>query len=126
MHESITFEVIMPLWITAPVEEVPEIVLRHWSIRQLPDGSRHFVGYNHRDREGRVSSTIVEFDVATMRGRTRSGRVYEIVGPPGRDGDAEYVWASWCRIFEVDRETVVIVSPEEIKPNNTSPATATI
>jgi len=104
----------MPIWRVAPVNEVPEIRLSSWSIRQLPDGSRHFVGYNDLCWEGRVSSRIVEFDTTNMRGRTRSGRVYELVGKSGYNADAEYVWACWCQINRVDQATAISVAPEEI------------
>jgi len=33
------------VWRTKPVEEVPEIQLKSSSVMELPDGSRHFVGY---------------------------------------------------------------------------------
>lgn len=116
----------MPLWKVEPVDQDPHIILRSWSIRQLANGDRHFVGYNDRGREGRVSSRIVEFDVERMRGKTRSGRVYELSGEPGMNGDAEYVWNSWCSMFGVDHGSVVTVPPEEIKApvlNDASPKT---
>jgi hypothetical protein len=86
------------VWATAPVDEQPELTLGCWSVRQLPNKERHFVGWCQENREGRVSSAIVEFDPQTKRGRTKSGRVYELSGRPGRDGDAEYVWERWLRI----------------------------
>lgn len=105
----------MSVWVAAPVNQVPGIVLRNWSIRQLPNGDRHFVGYNDLGREGRVSTKIVEFDVQRMRGKTRSGRVYELYGRPGFNGDAEYVWGAWCQINRVDTDTVVHVDLQEIE-----------
>jgi hypothetical protein len=87
------------IWGTAPVNEEPEIRLSSWSIRELSDGDRHFVGYG--DGEGRVSSKIITYDHETKRGVTRSGRVYELVGNPGVNNDAEYVWACWCVINEI-------------------------
>lgn len=91
------------VWRTTPVRETPEIVLARWRVFSvsLPNGescTRHFVGWNVTEREGRVSSPIVEFDSLTMRGRTRSGRVYELRGVSGWDGDAEYVWSRWQRL----------------------------
>ena len=62
----------------------------------------HFMGYAKSDHaytgEGRVCSPVLEFDKQTMRGRTRSGRVYELVGPPGLNADALYVWNRWLNI----------------------------
>ncbi|MDC8771784.1 hypothetical protein [Roseateles albus] len=86
------------VWRTASVSEAPQIVLESWTVRQLENGDRHFVGWNCTHHEGRASSKIVQFDPVTLRGVTRSGRVYELRGKPGHDRDAEHVWASWLRI----------------------------
>jgi hypothetical protein len=96
----------MSIWITTPVEEVPEIVLREWRICEVsskswPEKTRHFVGYNVMESEGRVSSEIVEFDPKTMCGKTRSGRVYRLEGPSDYNRDAAYTWARWCRINNI-------------------------
>lgn len=86
------------VWRTASVSEAPQIVLESWTVRQLENGDRHFVGWNCTHHEGRASSKIVTFDPKTLRGVTRSGRVYELRGRPGHDRDAEHVWSSWLRI----------------------------
>jgi hypothetical protein len=86
----------MPVWIVAPIEREPEIKLASWSVRELPGGDRHFVGWNTRGVEGRVSSRIVSFDPEARRGVTNSGRVYELVGDEGTNLDANYVWHVWC------------------------------
>lgn len=97
----------MPIWNIRPIEEEPESKLTHWSIRevQLPgeEGStRHFVGeLASWHPEGRVSSPIVDFDPKTMCGVTRSGRVYQLIGPSGNSSDADYVWARWCALNHV-------------------------
>lgn len=88
------------VWACAPVSERPEVVLTRWRVYEvaLPGDTkrtRHFVGYNPQDREGRVSSAIVQFDTATMCGVTQSGRVYELRGKSGWDGDADYTWNRW-------------------------------
>jgi len=83
------------VWTVAPVAEDPELVLSRWQVMQLPNGHRHFVGRNVRDREGRTSTRIVEFDPSTRCGRTESGRVYQLLGPTGRDGDGQHVWHRW-------------------------------
>jgi hypothetical protein len=108
----------MTVWRTNPVSEEPEIVLSSWSVRELPDGDRHFVGYNFADGgEGRVSSKILEFDPKTLKGKTRSGRVYQLDRhTAGFNTDAEYVWNRWkainkIKIFEDVTEKVL----EEIK-----------
>ena len=85
------------VWSASPLTEVPEIELTNWQVMQLPHGSRHFVGWNVTEREGRVSSKIVEFDGTTRRGRTSSGRVYQLSGPTGHDGDGAYTWGRWMQ-----------------------------
>ena len=85
------------VWSATSLTEVPEIELTRWQVMQLPHGDRHFVGWNVTEREGRVSSKIVEFDAATRRGRTCSGRVYQLRGPAGHDGDGAYTWGRWMR-----------------------------
>lgn len=57
--------------------------------------TRHLVG--RADWEGRVCSEIVKFDTQDLRATTKSGRVYKLEGPPGRDLDAEYVFGIWLQ-----------------------------
>jgi hypothetical protein len=96
-------EIQMPIWATAPVTESPTLVLITWRILETDKVERHFVGYNLTDREGRVSTPIQQFDVATLTGRTRSGRIYQLRGRPGVDADAAHVWHAWCRANDVKR-----------------------
>ena len=84
-------------WSASSLTEVPQIELTSWQVMQLPHGDRHFVGWNVTEREGRVSSKIVEFDAVTRRGRTHSGRVYQLCGPAGHDGDGSYTWSRWMQ-----------------------------
>jgi hypothetical protein len=99
------------IWTTAPVAEQPELTLESWSVRQLPSGDRHFVGWCCENAEGRVSTVVTEFDAQTMRGRTDSGRVYQLAGPPGSDTDAEYVWRRWLRVNKETSWADVAVEP---------------
>jgi hypothetical protein len=99
------FEQVPNIWRTTPVDQVPELRLSNWAILELPDGDRHFAGYNLTEYEGRASSKIVEFDGERMRGITASGRVYELVGAPGLTGDGLYVWNQWKRINRVNEYT---------------------
>lgn len=98
----------MPVWKTTPVEDEPEITLRSWQIFEVDKegGDRHFVGWNTQG-EGRVSSKIETFDPVTRRGVTRSGRVYELLGDPGVNMDALYVWDKWKEINEVTWDRVI-------------------
>jgi hypothetical protein len=97
----------MTIWTVKPINEAPEIELEQWQIIEARspywDGvTRHFVGYNITDCEGRVSSAITQFDETKMQGITRSGRVYKLVGKPNWNKDAEYVWCRWCSINHVE------------------------
>ncbi|ABO53188.1 hypothetical protein KTE13_20345 [Burkholderia multivorans] len=91
----------MPLWNTAPVASQPEVSIASWRVLEIDAGTRHFVGTDERDLSGRVSSAIIEFDHTTLRGRTLSGRIYQLVGKPGQSANADYVWQSWCSVNEV-------------------------
>jgi hypothetical protein len=103
----------MPIWRVKPIAESPEIILDNWTIFEVSTPlwagkTRHFVGYNVGDREGRVSSAIVEFDAEKMLGKTCSGRVYKLAGSQG-DGsaDALHTWGLWCRRNEIAECRVV-------------------
>lgn len=98
---AIAMAIAMPssIWQVAEVKDQPEVTLVDWSIREIhPRGTRHFVGYHQRGHEGRVSSAIVQFDPVSQKGRTKSGRVYCLFGPPGHSQNAEYVWENWRHI----------------------------
>lgn len=105
----------MPVWKPGTVADEPEVVLTSWQVFEVANGDRHFCGWNVGDREGRVSSRIVEFDAARMTGRTRSGRVYRLSGRPGNDADALYVRARWLRLNGFAPE-VRVLDPGEIAP----------
>lgn len=91
----------MSVWKVNAVADEPETRLLSWRVMELTDGSRHLVGYAVPAREGRTSSVVEEFDIGRLRAVTGSGRVYKLVGPPGHDSDALYVWDRWRRINEV-------------------------
>ena len=91
----------MTVWVASPVAEVPVVRLERWRVYEVAGaGSRHFAGHNLTKDTGRVSSTICEYDMVRRQGRTGSGRVYELVGAPALevDADAEYVWRAWCSL----------------------------
>jgi len=89
------------VWKPADVTEEPETKLINWQvykvfIKDLGQQTLHFNGYTiGKFSEGRVCSPVTTFDKNTMRGVTRSGRVYELIGKPGFHRDAEYVWNRW-------------------------------
>lgn len=94
-------EMLMPIWRIAPVTEEPGVTLSRWRIMETSDGTRHFVGADNRDLTGRVSSEVVTFDHLGLRGETRSGRIYQLIGEPGWSDNADYVWKRWCAINQV-------------------------
>ncbi len=55
--------------------------------------TRHLVGW--AEYEGRVCSAIVQIEAVDRRLTTRSGRVYQLEGPSGRDDDAEWTFRRW-------------------------------
>jgi hypothetical protein len=92
------------VWKPADVTQEPETKLINWQvykvfIKEIGEYTIHFNGYTmDAYGEGRVSSPVVEFDKNTMRGVTRSGRVYELVDAPGSNKDAQYIWHRWLGI----------------------------
>jgi len=87
-----------------PADE-PAATLLDWRIHEVQRAtlnapSPHVVGYALEAGEGRVSSAIVELDVAKKRIRTKSGRLYFLSGESARHPDADYVWSRWLRIHD--------------------------
>ena len=84
------------VWNVASVTDEPETQLTQWRIFFVDGKDIHFVGYT--GYEGRVCSAVQTFDPTTCKGVTRSGRIYELVGHSGFNGDAMYVWSRWLGI----------------------------
>jgi hypothetical protein len=97
-----------------PIIKVPDDYkdpsLRRWQVIEVvfKNGkhSRHIWGHDVTNGAGRVSSPIKEFDRETMTVTTFSGRVYKLIGMPGKAVKGEYVWQNWCQqnnvVLEVD------------------------
>jgi hypothetical protein len=72
----------------------PAVRLTQWQVMKSlgHDGklSRRLVG--RCDYEGRKSSAIKLFDLIALQATTASGRCYTLIGPPGEDLDAMWVW----------------------------------
>lgn len=106
------------VWSVAPIDDEPEIVLSNWTVFEVTselwsESTRHFVGYNNLDREGRVSSAIVQFDPEKAIGVTRSGRVYHLQGAQGFGSpDGLYIWKFWCRRSQVTKADEVRLEAE--------------
>lgn len=103
------------VWGVPGIEVEPEIVLVRWQIRRVLKShyaftqGDHFVGWNATHSEGRVSTTITQFDPTTGLGITQSGRAYQLRGPAGQDLDAAHVWRAWCRRAAID-ETIDVTA----------------
>lgn len=86
------------------IDSRPSIQLFAWQVIEIDAGTRHFVGYDLAASEGRASTPIAHFDMTTRTGTTASGRLYKLIGKPGRDADARYVWKAWARANRVKQE----------------------
>lgn len=81
-------------WAPRPVDEEPAYVMIRWRLIAL-QGSLRLVGYNLTNREGRLSSRVVDVNAAAREVRTVSGRTYVLKGPPGWDDDSAWVLDCW-------------------------------
>lgn len=100
------------IWQTPPTNKVPTKWLRKWQVYKVTNSSHspdsfglHFVGYECRDGYGAVSSKIESFDPVKMCGVTNSGRIYQLIGLPGADLDAQHTldgWAKWNGVVVQD------------------------
>lgn len=95
--------------------------LERWQILAWR-GEQHFVGFQPRAHEGRVSSAIQAFDTRARVGVTASGRRYVLLGPAGHDADAEYVLHWWIKhnrvapseVRDVTAELIPVPAPGEV------------
>lgn len=96
----------MPVWNLGPVREEPGVRLTSWRIFEAnaegpnQPATLHFVGRRHGSTF-RVSSPVQTIDVERRRGLTESGNVYELVGLPCPNTDAENLWVVWARRHRV-------------------------
>jgi len=91
-----------------------KVWLVSWRVLQTNCGTRHFVGYSVEDCMGRVSTPISTFDLRLRIGVTTNGRAYKLLGPPGTDDEAMYVWRHYVRIWQF--KEVMDVSAEYFVP----------
>lgn len=101
------------VWKPESVTKEPRTLLSCWRVFEVTflDGtiSIHFAGYT--GTEGRVSSPIQNYSHVLKVGVSRSGREYELCGPPGWHADASWTWEQWvrmnkCSFLEVTKEYV--------------------
>ena len=101
------------IWKPASIQDEPETRLTQWRVFKVKglsneDETIHFVG--RANWEGRVCSPVQTYDPTNRRGVTRSGRVYELLGPSGHNSDAMYVWGRWCNMNQI--EEVIDITEE--------------
>jgi hypothetical protein len=99
------------IWSASFVQSEPQKWLGSWQIYKTVKAriqpelfGYHFVGYDIRGGHGAVSSKIDKFDPVTMCGITRSGRVYQLLGMPGVNQDAQYTLEAWIHRNELVME----------------------
>lgn len=85
----------------APITLQPELTLRPWVILECSNGQHYAMGWCVENHEDRASTAIEHFDRAKMQLRTRSGRVYQLEGPPGVDADGLYVWRPYATVNQL-------------------------
>lgn len=107
-------------WRVGPVTGAVDRTLDAWSVYEVsqagPDGpwTAHVSGFSREGCKGRASTSIIRFDLEARRVLTTSGRVYELAGRPGVNGDAFAVWGSWKHRNGVraERDVTMVVVEE--------------
>ena len=106
------------IWSASPVVAEPQKWLESWQVYKVVKADIqpelfgfHFVGFDVLGGHGAVSSKVEKFDPVKMCGVTVSGRVYQLLGLPGIDEDAQYTLYGWSVrnkvvVKEVTREFV--------------------
>lgn len=117
------------IWNQPPVAIEPEKWLASWQIYKaisskypMSNFGYHIVGFDVRGRHGAVSSKLEQFDPLKMRGITQSGRIYQLLGEPGVDPDAQYTLGEWSRQNQVVMQdaTKEFIQHYQIDPENLS------
>jgi len=97
----------MSIWLPEEPASRPDDKLICWAafealVPDLDGPTLHLVGYIERESAGRVTSPLMGIDRATRTLTTRSCSSYRLVGAPGVNGDAEYVWRRWLRLWKAE------------------------
>ncbi len=83
-----------------PPRRRPKVWLVRWRVLRTNLETHHFVGYSVEGDHGCVSTPITTYDCATRVGVTTNGRPYKLLGPPGYDDEAEYVWKHYKQLWK--------------------------
>jgi hypothetical protein len=87
-----------------------EVTLVHWRVFDVPfygegrSWTRHLAGWSWEEQQGCVSFPIRSFDPLSGQFETFSGRLFRLVGRPGLNGAAIFVWAAWKALSGVFEE----------------------
>ena len=84
-----------------PIEVQPRTSMHHWRIIEFDDG-RSLVGFLANGFTCRLTTEIASIDLPARQVRTRSGRLYELLGPPASQPEQIAVIAA-----HLDRKSVV-------------------
>ncbi len=103
----------MAVWQIDSIEDRPDVTLRDWAVFEVPlhgpgqPWTRHLAGWSCEDQQGQVCSAVQQFSPQTGSCVTESGRVYRLLGQPGLNADAQYVWNRWKRIAGLSEQREV-------------------
>lgn len=96
-----------------PVHEEPEVTLFAWHFMQENWGDYRLVGYRTDNSCGRITSAIIEFDMAARTATTASGRVYRLQGEPDLNRAARVVHRH-ISAHGLPISSVAMVDPEDV------------
>lgn len=98
---------------TTPIKAIfdtAHITLNRWAVYETPirgedePWTRHIVGYSKEHGAGQASAALVAFDPTRRVALTKSGRLYQLDGPPGHSLAGQLVWQSWKLLSGVQKE----------------------
>jgi len=83
----------------AAVRGRPAVWLVRWRVACTNLGTRHFIGHSVEDDKAYVSTPILTYEHARSTGLASNGRRCTVMGPPGYDKEAEFVWRFYIRLW---------------------------
>lgn len=81
------------------------LTMSHWRVVEIRERNglrvRYLLGQSHG--QARVCPDVRQIDLAAMRVTLASGRQYELLGMPGDDFDADFLFAYWKSLKGIGR-----------------------